>query len=123
MKNNKNNFTFITLEFKKWNKGSRSQQLTSEALVECLFNQLNLWRIMQVREQAPCEYFGKALHQCETKAPVLGNIVNCDMLKENLEGNCIPENVITMDASNYEDFLTQRRKLIASMLEHYYRSL
>ena len=76
-----------------------------------------------IGDQAPCEYFGKAWHQCETKTPVLGNIVNCDMLKENMEGNCIPENVMTMDASNYEDFLTQRRRLIASMIEHYYRSL
>lgn len=76
-----------------------------------------------IGDQAPCVYFGKAWYQCETKTPVLGNIVNCDMLKENMEGNCIPENVKTMDASNYEDFLTQRRRLIASMIEHYYRSL
>ena len=78
---------------------------------------------MQVGDQAPCVYFGKAWHQCETKTSVLGNIVNCDMLNENLDENCIPENVVTMDASNYEDFLTQCRKLIASMIEHYYRSL
>ena len=45
---------------------------------------------MQVGAQALCGYFGKALYQCETKAQVLGNIVNCDMLKENLEGNCVP---------------------------------
>ncbi len=30
---------------------------------------------------------------------------------------------MTIDASNYETFLTHSRKLIASMIEHYFRSL
>lgn len=34
-----------------------------------------------IGDQAPCEYFGKVIQQCETKAPVLGNIVDMELLK------------------------------------------
>ena len=35
-----------------------------------------------IGDQVPCEYFGKVIQQCETKAPVLGNIVDMELLKE-----------------------------------------
>jgi|GEM_PF-3335415 len=35
------------------------------------------------------------------------------LLKENLSINCIHENVVSMDATHYEDFLLERRKLMA----------
>ena len=43
-----------------------------------------------IGDQAPCEYFGKVIQQCETKAPVLGNVVDTELLKRNLDENCIP---------------------------------
>ena len=76
-----------------------------------------------IGEQAPCEYFGKVLRQCETKEPVLGNIVDPALLAANLEENCIPQAVHQMDFTQYEEFLSQRRKLMAAMIEKYYRSL
>lgn len=45
------------------------------------------------------------------------------MLKENLAENCIPETVIEMDASRYDEFLIERRKLMAVMMRRYYMSL
>lgn len=35
-----------------------------------------------IGDQAPCEYFGKVIQQCEVKAPVLGNIVDMELLKK-----------------------------------------
>ena len=35
-----------------------------------------------IGDQAPCEYFEKVIQQCEVKAPVLGNIVDTEILKE-----------------------------------------
>ena len=61
--------------------------------------------------------------QCETKAIELGNICNLSQLNENLQENCIPLSVKNMDASSYEEFLTERRKLMAFMMKRYYWSL
>lgn len=72
---------------------------------------------------APCDYFSKAFMQCETKAIELGNICNLSQLNENLQENCIPLSVKNMDASSYEEFLTERRKLMASMMKRYYWGL
>ena len=67
--------------------------------------------------------YSKAFMQCETKAIELGNICNLSQLNENLQENCIPLSVKNMDASSYEEFLTERRKLMASMMKRYYWSL
>lgn len=66
---------------------------------------------------------GRALRQCETKELKLGNITELTLLKENLAENCIPETVIEMDASRYDEFLIERRKLMAAMMRRYYMSL
>ena len=68
----------------------------------------------------PCKLY---FMQCETKAIELGNICNLSQLNENLQENCIPLSVKNMDASSYEEFLTERRKLMASMMKRYYWSL
>ena len=76
-----------------------------------------------ISDAAPCDYFSKAFMQCETKAIELGNICDLSQLNENLQENCIPLSVKNMDASGYEDFLTERRKLMASMMKRYYWGL
>ena len=76
-----------------------------------------------ISDDAPCEYFGRAMRQCETKQPELGNITDADKLKENLVENCIPESVVHMDASSYDEFLAERRKLMAAMMRRYYMGL
>ena len=76
-----------------------------------------------ISDDAPCDYFSKAFMQCETKAIELGNICNLSQLNENLQENCIPLSVKNMDASNYEEFLTERRKLMGSMMKRYYWGL
>ena len=76
-----------------------------------------------ISDDAPCDYFSKAFMQCETKAIELGNICNLSQLNENLQENCIPLSVKNMDASSYEEFLTERRKLMASMMKRYYWGL
>lgn len=78
---------------------------------------------ISIGKQAPNEYFKKAFNQCETKEVVCGSITDLDKLKENLKQNCIPESVKDMDESNYEDFIQERRKLMAQKIKEYYRSL
>ena len=76
-----------------------------------------------VSDGAPYEYFGIILEQCKTKDIKIGNITDENELASNLAENAIPEDVIHMNANDYDSFLTERRKLMAAMIEKYYKSL
>lgn len=76
-----------------------------------------------ISDDAPYIYFSKAKNQCETKDIVLGNISDKELLESNLKENCIPANIDTMDALSYDSFLLERRKMMASLIEKYYKGL
>ena len=76
-----------------------------------------------IGEDAPCVYFGTILEQCKTKDLQIGNISDEEELRVNLSENAIPVEVVNMDVNDYEGFLVERRKLMASMIEKYYKSL
>lgn len=76
-----------------------------------------------ISDDAPCVYFTRAKEQCETKEIVLGNISNPELLASNLAENCIPNNIDTMDVSSYDAFLLERRKMMAALIEKYYKGL
>lgn len=78
---------------------------------------------ISIGEKAPNYYFKIVFEQCISKEMKFGNISDTALLKENLSINCIPENVVSMEASNYEDFLLERRKLMAKKIKDYYYSL
>ncbi|MDD4109240.1 MAG: DUF262 domain-containing protein [Prolixibacteraceae bacterium] len=78
---------------------------------------------ISIGDKAPNDYFKTVFDQCETKEMKFGNISELSMLKDNLRINCIPENIVTMDASHYEDFLLERRRLMAKKIKDYYLSL
>lgn len=76
-----------------------------------------------ISDDAPCFYFTKVKTQCTTKRIELGNISDENLLRINLEENCIPENIFNMTVTDYDDFLQERRKLMAALIEKYYRGL
>ena len=76
-----------------------------------------------IGDDAPCVYFTRAKQQCETKEVVIGNISDTELLASNLAENCIPDNIDTMDVSSYDAFLIERRKLMAALIERYYKGL
>ena len=78
---------------------------------------------ISIGKKAPNEYFKMAVEQCETKEIKCGAITDLDKLKENLAVNCIPFSVVDMTYENYEDFLAERRKLMAEKIKNYYYSL
>jgi len=78
---------------------------------------------ISIGDKAPNDYFKTVFDQCETKEMKFGNISELSLLKDNLRINCIPENIVTMDASHYEDFLLERRRLMAKKIKDYYLSL
>ncbi len=76
-----------------------------------------------ISDDAPDVYFTKAKQQCITKNIVLGNISDETLLVSNLSENCIPNGIETMNVSSYDAFLRERRKLMAALIERYYKGL
>jgi len=54
---------------------------------------------------------------------VYGGINKKNDLDENLRQSCIPNGFEKMEIGDYEDFLRERRKLMAKKIENYYKSL
>lgn len=78
---------------------------------------------ISVGDKAPCEYFGIVFNQCIDKKCIYGDIDNKDALLRNLNINCIPLDIVSMDFSHYDEFLFERRKLMAAKIKDYYYSL
>jgi len=76
-----------------------------------------------VSDDAPKMYFGKVLEQCDNNSIAFGNISSRDALIDNLKENAIPESVVSMDVKDYDAFLVERRKLMAKLIEKYYKNL
>ena len=76
-----------------------------------------------ISDDAPCDYFGVILNQCKSKDIQIGNILEENELMTNLAENAIPAEVVNMNVKDYESFLIERRKLMAAMIEKYYKSL
>ena len=76
-----------------------------------------------ISDDAPCKYFSKVKEQCSTKNIEIGNISDESMLTSNLTENCIPSNIFDMTVEDYDNFLIERRKLMAKLIERYYKNL
>lgn len=76
-----------------------------------------------VKDDAPNIYFGKVIEQCENNSIAFGNIADRDSLMRNLDENAIPQDVIGMSVNDYDAFLVERRKLMAKLVEKYYKGL
>lgn len=79
---------------------------------------------IKIGKKAPVEYLGYvADEQCAGKECRYGGIADSADLTKNMRENCIPASTPYMSLADYQDFLVQRRKLIAQRLKEYYFSL
>lgn len=78
---------------------------------------------VKVGDKAPKEYFNEILEQCDNGQLRYGGITNKEELLKNLENNAMPKKIFEIDISDYEEFLEQRRILMAKKIENYYKSL
>lgn len=76
-----------------------------------------------ISDEAPNVYFKNAVDKCNEGTALYGNISDTDLLRLNISTNCIPSNICEMDASQYELFLSERRKMMATKIKKYYYSL
>lgn len=91
-------------------------QIANFALIQTEIN-------LQITNKSPDVYMGEVKTQCENKQATIWSITDMDELKQNLKTNCIPEAFIDMNVDNFEEFLRERRILMAQKLKEYYNSL
>ena len=68
-------------------------------------------------------YFDELIEQCNGSGQKYGGMEDLQTLKENLTMNCIPDTTFSMDIDNYNEFLMQRRLLMAKKIKDCYYSL
>jgi len=78
---------------------------------------------IKVGNKAPKDYFDGVAAQCSGGAIQYGAISDMDSLKENLRMNCIPDTIFDMKLDDYEEFLKQRRVLMAEKMRLHYLAL
>ena len=78
---------------------------------------------ISIGKKSPNEYFNQAKTQCNNKECYIGTILNENELFKNLKVNCIPYTIFNMQASDYETFLQERRKMMAKKIKNYYYSI
>lgn len=94
------------------------------------YNQIANYVLMQqeiniaIGAKSPDVYFNELKQQCTGEVKLkYGGIDNLPELMQNLKTHCIPETIFDMTVENYNEFLEQRRKLMARKMKEYYYSL
>lgn len=94
-----------------------------------LYNQVANYTFLEKRiniaigKKSPKEYFTIAKDAIVSGSDYFGDIADLETLQTNLEANCIPEGIFEMGAADYEEFLAQRRRLMARKIERYFKGL
>lgn len=91
-------------------------QVANYALTETAIN-------IAIGDHPPAEYMRWVREQVETGALRLGEITDADDLAANLKENAIPGFIGEVTASNFPEFLAERRRLMAELVRRYYDSL
>lgn len=76
-----------------------------------------------VGDRAPEVYFEDLAHQCNGGAKKYGGITDLDEMRANLRMNCLPDSLLDGVVPPYDEFLEQRRKLMAHKIKTYFETL
>ncbi len=76
-----------------------------------------------ISSKPPSQYLTEALDQCNGGGLKYGGITRKDEMLENWKMNCIPENIVNMTIDDYEEFLEERRYLMAQKIKMYFSVL
>jgi hypothetical protein len=106
-------------EYLKQNGVSEKSKYNQVANYVYLDTQVNI----SIGKKAPAEYFGIVQEQCNTRVKKIGTIVNEEDFRANLAANCIPEEIVNLTVADYEDFLLERRRLMAAKIKEYYNAI
>ncbi len=94
----------------------RYNQIANYALAQSEIN-------IAIGDKAPSLYFSELLEQCSGGKKKYGGITDIEELKENLREHSIPESILSTPEENYDDFLEERRGLMAAKIKTYFAKL
>lgn len=103
--------------------------LKKKGLQRGQYNQIANYAITQneiniaIGDKPPKEYFPTVLNQVRGGPIKIGGITDEAQLIENFRCNCIPMDIFNSLADEYEEFLMERRKLMAAKLKEYFSLL
>jgi len=78
---------------------------------------------IKVGNKPPKDYFEIVKTQMFDDQQQVSGISTEQQLLDNLKMNCVPPEIQQMNIADYSDFLTLRRKLMATKIKEYYKSL
>lgn len=78
---------------------------------------------IKVGNRPPKEYFTIIREQIAGNGRLVSGIASEEALFKNLEANCVPVSIMEMEIDDYNDFLMERRKLMAQKIKQYYHTL
>ena len=93
------------------------------------YNQIANYVMMQseiniaIGDKSPSEYFAELLEQCNNGPAVYGAITDPEVMQENFAMHCIPVGMEDKNIDHYDEFLYERRKLMAAKIRDYYWQL
>lgn len=71
----------------------------------------------------PERYFKELIEQCNGGKKKYGGITDIEDVRNNLRMSCLPESLLNGEIPDYDDFLEQRRKLMALKIKTWFETL
>lgn len=78
---------------------------------------------IQLGSDSPKVYMAKIQSDIESESNKITSLKTINKLNENLKMHCIPVHLDERDASEYSEFLVQRRQLMAQKIKDFYKGL
>ena len=76
-----------------------------------------------IKDKRPEQYFREVADQCNGGTKKYGGITSADDLRTNLRVHCLPESMLHGKIPAYDDFLEERRKLMAQRIKIWFETL
>ena len=76
-----------------------------------------------IDDNPPERYFRELVEQCNGGERKYGGITDIEKLRHNLRTHCLPESLLNGEVLEYDDFLQQRRKLMALRIKKWFEVL
>lgn len=76
-----------------------------------------------IGDKPPEAYFAELVEQCSGGKKRYGGITSLEDLKANLSAHCLPVSLLSRTPPTFEDFLAERRKLMAKKIHAWFEAL
>ena len=105
------------------------EHLKKQGLARGRYNQIANFVLAQseiniaIGAKAPEVYFKELAEQCAGGKKKYGGITDVTLMRANLRAHCLPESLIEGSIPAYDDFLKERRKLMALKIKQWFETL